>query len=283
MLVCSVSLRPPRHAIAAALVETAAADDASTTGQVVFAALVDDPASVSETVDAYLGEIMLEAASAADDVNAGFASAVAIAETTTAADTPDATVSGAVATTWNPSDKTTPVVLGSGNLRVTTGGSATNGGVRSTTSKTTGKVYLEYTCTNLGGANTGCGIATGSAALATMGSTTVGVALVYFSGSLYFNGSQVSTLPGVTGGSVVCVAIDVTSSLLWMRVNGGNWNGSGTANPATGVGGINIASLFPSNAVFAAVTVNATNADVTANFGGSAFAQTVPSGFVAWG
>src|SRR5215471_18049722 len=89
MLVCSVSLRPPRGAIAAELAEIATADDASTTGQVVFAALIDDPASVLDNVDAYLGEIMLEAASAAD---AGFIAGGAIVEAASATDVTDGTI-----------------------------------------------------------------------------------------------------------------------------------------------------------------------------------------------
>jgi hypothetical protein len=91
MLVTNVSLRPPRTGIAADIAELAEAVDASATGQVVFATLVDDPASVREFVDAYLGEIMLEAASAAASADAGLAYAAAIDEAVTAADTQDAT------------------------------------------------------------------------------------------------------------------------------------------------------------------------------------------------
>jgi hypothetical protein len=84
MLVCNVSLLRRRAAIAAELAEAAAALDAPGTGNVVFATLIDDPASVRDRVDAYLGEIMLEAASAAAIVNAGVVYAVAIDEAVTA-------------------------------------------------------------------------------------------------------------------------------------------------------------------------------------------------------
>lgn len=86
MLVCNVSLKARRAAIAADLEEAALALDASTQGQIIFATLVDDPASVSDTVDAYSGEIMLEAASAADTFDAGMVYAVAIDEGASAAD-----------------------------------------------------------------------------------------------------------------------------------------------------------------------------------------------------
>lgn len=84
MLVCSVSLRAPRPAIAADVVEAALAADGATTGNIVFATLVDAPASVGDHVDAYLGEIMVEAASAADTVAAGSVYTAAILEEATA-------------------------------------------------------------------------------------------------------------------------------------------------------------------------------------------------------
>lgn len=94
MLVCSVSLRPPRLAIAADVAETATALDAYGSGNVAFAALVDDPASALETLDAYLGVIMLEAASASDIVQIELAYDVAVDEAVTAADTLDAVTTG---------------------------------------------------------------------------------------------------------------------------------------------------------------------------------------------
>lgn len=97
MLVCNVSLRAPRRAISVALAEAATAVDASTTGQVIFATLVDDPASVADTVDAYLGEVMVEAASASDDVSAGSAFSAAVDESVTATDVMNGTT-GAIST-----------------------------------------------------------------------------------------------------------------------------------------------------------------------------------------
>ena len=86
MLVCNVSLARRRVAIAADLAETATALDAPGTGNVVFATLIDDPASVNDFVDAYSGEIMVEAASAVDSVDAGMVYTAAIDEAVTAID-----------------------------------------------------------------------------------------------------------------------------------------------------------------------------------------------------
>jgi hypothetical protein len=91
MLVCNVALRPPRTAVTVEITEILAAVDAAATGNVVFATLVDDPASVGDTVDAYLGEIMVEAASADTVLDAGLAYVGAIDEAVTAIDTQDAT------------------------------------------------------------------------------------------------------------------------------------------------------------------------------------------------
>jgi hypothetical protein len=96
MLVCSVSLRPVGRSVAATLAEAAAAADSPGTGNVVFATLVDDPASVGDLVDAYLGEIMLEAASAADVTDVVFVYSAAIDESVTASSTQDGTVTAAL-------------------------------------------------------------------------------------------------------------------------------------------------------------------------------------------
>jgi hypothetical protein len=91
MLVCSVSQLARRAAIAADIAEAASAVDAAATG-IVFAALADNPASASDHLDAFLGQIMLEAASAAATVNAGLVYSVRVDEAVTAT----ALASGAV-------------------------------------------------------------------------------------------------------------------------------------------------------------------------------------------
>jgi hypothetical protein len=100
MLVCNVSLLRRRARIAADLTEAVIALDSPGTGNVVFATLVDDPASVGDFVDAYLGEIMLEAASASDVVNAGLTYLAAVDEEATAA------------TSLNASTGVTPIARG---------------------------------------------------------------------------------------------------------------------------------------------------------------------------
>src|SRR5262245_10083895 len=107
-----------------------------------------------------------------------------------------------MATTWNPADLSTPVVLSNGNLTVTTSSSA-NGGVRSNASKASGKIYFEIAEADLTGANSGAGIATSTAVLTTMGGTPTNACLIYFSGSIYFNGSNTLKSIGTLGGGGV--------------------------------------------------------------------------------
>src|SRR5262245_31908107 len=112
MLVCSVSLRPPRRTIAAEIAEAITAADATASGQVVFATLVDDPANVVDIIDAFLGDVIVEAASASDAVSLALTYDAAVSETATAADTTDAT--GVVFTTWD-TGTTANVTLSGGN------------------------------------------------------------------------------------------------------------------------------------------------------------------------
>jgi len=186
-----------------------------------------------------------------------------------------------VATTWNPSDKSANITLSGGNL-VAQGTNGSDGGVRATISLTSGKAYFEVTWLSAtGGVDAGCGIATSAAVLSSMGSTALGIALVYQSGAIYVNGTNTGINIG-TNTAPLCIAVDLVNSRIWFRIGGGNWNNSGTANPATNAGGINISALFPTNAAYAAVTTQNSTNTYTANFGASAFTQTVPSGFISW-
>ena len=82
-------------------------------------------------------------------------------------------------------------------------------------------------------------------------------------------------------GNTVCMAVDLGTKQIWFRVNGGNWNNSGTANPDTPTGGL----IFTITAgPFAAKwnSFGTTGDAVTANFGGTAYAFTKPSTFGNW-
>jgi hypothetical protein len=287
MLVCNVSLRPPRSAIAAELAEAATAVDALATGNVVFATLVDDPASVGDLVDAYLGEIMLEAASADAVADAGLVFAAAVVEAIAAGDTPDATITGAPAgTTWNPSDKDSTITLSSGNSVATSNSSSSFGGVRGTKSLSAGKAYLEFTFTYSTFANAYPGIALASKGLSGFSGSTGSAQVEMNTGQMQINGSNPGFIDGFVtflSGDVLCIALDLTNQTIWFRRNAGTWNNSGTANPATNTGGFDVSAMFSSAAAFPYVQFpNSSPVNEAINGGSSAFAQSIPSGFTAW-
>lgn len=182
-------------------------------------------------------------------------------------------------TTWSASDKTGGVTLSGSNLIATS--SASGNGVRAADKQTANKYYWETVLTTAGIAY-GVGAANGTATLSSVYTTPTGAAVVYASGSIWINNTNTGTSLGslAAGGVVVCHALDVTGALYWARSGAaGNWNNSGTANPATGAGGLNVSSLGGSGLYpLAAFGVAAT---LTARFGDSAFTGTVPSGFTS--
>lgn len=181
-------------------------------------------------------------------------------------------------TTWSATDKTNMTLSGS-NLIATIASNAT-AGVRAADAQITGLFYFEYTCTTFSNANSFVGLALGTTVL---GSLTGSVG-VQQGGSISVNGAgSGSTLGARANGDVIGVAINTTTNQIWLRVGAaGNWNGSATANPATGVGGISLAAItaggFPLYPYFIGLT---SGQAVTANFGATAFTGTVPAGFTS--
>jgi hypothetical protein len=182
---------------------------------------------------------------------------------------------------WNQLDLSATVTLSGGNLTASFG--AGGSGVRSTMSVSSGKYYWEFAFGPSLQSNTVCGLATAAASLTGIPTTAAGSAIINGSGTVNINGTQqgaTGLLGGFGSGGIACFAFDATAQLIWVR-NGaaGNWNGSGTANPATGTGGFSTAALTGSLFAYAGATTSSTA--VTANFGASAFTGAVPSGFAS--
>jgi hypothetical protein len=183
---------------------------------------------------------------------------------------------GTVFTTFNPADITS-AALSNVNLTVTaTAGSA---GARSIASINSGQYYWEYILTTVTTNSLQVGIAPASYVL-TSGSGTGAAFVGRPSGGIVINGTFPATLGvALVSGNGVGIAVDVTAKLIWFRqLPSGNWNGSGTANPATGTGGLSISAL---TGPFYALMIGGSADKVTANFGASAFTGSVPSGFTS--
>ena len=181
-------------------------------------------------------------------------------------------VSGTI-TTWNPSDKHANITLSNGNLTAEVVTFNYFYGVRATNSKTAGKWYWEETVDV--DINRRCiGIGTINATL----SPQVGYDVYGYGyrddGKKWHNGSGVSFGATYTATDVIGVALDLDNNKIWFSKNG-NWQASG--NPSDGTN--EAFSLSPA-AYFPMTSLGYTGDKDTVNFGASAFAHTVPTGFV---
>jgi hypothetical protein len=188
-------------------------------------------------------------------------------------------------TTWSTTDKGASITLTGSNLIATNSTSAA-AGVRAADAQASGKFYWEYTCNTFASANSAVGISRGGSDLTIRPSTAtaVGECGVFAIGNIYIDGVNPGgvTLGTITAGTVVAVAIDCTGRLVWFRQGvAGNWNGSASANPATGAGGLSLTTISGGIAVYPTAWINQLNDQITANFGGSAFVGVVPSGFTS--
>lgn len=195
----------------------------------------------------------------------------------------DGLTTDSAATTWNPSDKSASITLSGGNLVATNPGSTGWRGVRSIASHSTGKYYCETTATvAVTNELFGIGNASGSftSYLGDTGNNDMGWAA---GGPIYRNTGNTGSIQTFTTGSVRCMAVDMDNLKIWFRTDGGNWNNDviGNQNPATNTGGRSFSALN-AGPWFVQCNQFDANAVVTANFGGSAYAQTPPSGFGNW-
>ena len=183
--------------------------------------------------------------------------------------------------TWNPADSLN-ITLSNGNRTAVS--QATSGGVRANSGLSSGKVYWEFTVNTKTNNNTVVGLARSTVGLANIsGLGTTNAAVVFGSGNININASFQGSLGALApSGDVIGIAADISGGLIWFRkAPSGNWNGSGTANPATGVGGFSISAITGVPLYPILSTTNTAGETVTGNFGASAFVGAVPAGFVS--
>lgn len=188
---------------------------------------------------------------------------------------------------WSTTDKSANVVLSGGNLTATWN-SNVQGGVRCDTSFAGGLLYFELYATSgsLGNLSVGFANATQSLA-ANVGSSVNSVGVIPGNNSVSINNvslgafehsSNQNTIP-----YTVCVAVNFTTGRWWARPMaagpGGFWNGSTTADPASGVGGFTLATLAAGPYFPMIDSINSNAAVVTARFGAADMWFPVPAGF----
>ncbi len=161
------------------------------------------------------------------------------------------------------------------------GGSSVASLVRSTTSLSTGKWYFEVTV-NVAAVigNVGVGVDNDAESLSGAAGQAGSICWVG-NGNVNYNGTlDVYAAAAFSVGNTLCVAVDLVNMEIWFRVNGGNWNNSPTANPATDAGGFSITAITPH--AYALAQLSATGDEMTADFNGP-FSYAIPSGFSPWG
>ena len=192
-------------------------------------------------------------------------------------------------TTLNPADKMSTITLSNGNLTAT-GVAGAQGMARAIDKQSTGKFYFEYTFTLTTSNITSAG---GTDIFTTMTSNgptsggSRGIALIH-SGGVYIDaGAQTganfpNAFPNpIPNGSIVCFAIDLDARMWWVRLGAaGLWNNTANYDPAARVGGLKL-TLGKGQPFYPMVAIWANGDVITCNFGDSAFAGTVPTGFTA--
>jgi len=206
-----------------------------------------------------------------------------------------ATSGGGSTTAFDPSNTNASIALSNGNLTGTNTYAVNGayGNTQSIASHSTGKFFNEFTLTTLdpNAYAVPVGLITTSGGGASLNpglGFDASISLGYYAGNgvMSFNSAVITggSIQTSAQGDVVGMAVDIGGALIWIRTNAGNWNNSGTANPATGAGGISISGLL-TNPISVAVSIfqQAHNlSSVTANFGATSYAHSAPAGFGNW-
>jgi hypothetical protein len=191
----------------------------------------------------------------------------------------------------DPSNKHANVTLSNGNLTATLNTATTYASSYATGSgKSTGQYYFEVTLTSINPDKDGVGIA--NATEGTTGNyiaqTTNSVGWRYAGGPTYSiaMGGILLAVQNLTAGDTIAIAVDLTTKRMWVRSSSvTNWNNDviGNQNPAVGsqVGGADF-SAINAGPYWPYITQENTPCVYTANFGATAYAFAVPSGYSNW-
>jgi hypothetical protein len=188
---------------------------------------------------------------------------------------------GTTFATWSPTLHNAHIVVSNANLTVKDDGISSNtyySGLASKGSTTGQKSYYEINVDTIPTGQIGAlGVALSTLSLADGtwlgdGGPSVGV----WNDGTVFGSTGGGTLYAT--GDKVCFAVDLSAGFFWARTNGGLWNNSGTANPATNTGGIGASGgdLYPA---YTCEFRSGGSVGFTCNFGSSAYSFTPPSGF----
>ena len=192
---------------------------------------------------------------------------------------------GTSTNTWNPADVFPYLTFSNGNKTITKNTGSFFAGTRALDSASTAsavKYYWEITITVRTDVH-GYGIANAAADLQGYAGKDNGQIGWAEDGNIFYNNGFIGTIQGYAASDTICLAWDAGNQKIWFRTNGGNWNNAaiGSQNPATNTGGTSLATL-DAGPYYALAKLSGINDASTVNFGATAFAQTMPSGFSRW-
>ncbi len=121
-----------------------------------------------------------------------------------------------------------------------------------------------------------------------LGTNVNSIAYLGSSGAILINNVTLATAATFTTGDVIEIAEDAGNKLIWFRRNRSgvaqSWNGNGSANPATGIGGISLLTLG-TGYLHPAISIFQSGDQMTTNFATSQFQNSAmpTSGYSAFG
>lgn len=181
---------------------------------------------------------------------------------------------------WSPTNKNSAITLSNNDLTAagtfsTTGDTANGLGA---TAISTGNIYFELSADNVENNNSfsvGVGNSSVSFALGQyLGEDTNSFGFIA-DGRVVYNNSVVTTLTGYVDADVICFAVRFADNTIFRRINSGQWNDSGTADPSTNTGGFTLSvtgNLFPAYTAYYDGIPSQVSMKTSASF-------TIPSGF----
>lgn len=191
-----------------------------------------------------------------------------------------------MAATFDPATLTGGAVLPNGDLTLTQNSENADGAFCTCWMVPGGKYYFEFAVADASSYAAGLGRQDFAWSDVFAGFVIAGHYLAAFQsggdplGSVYLSSSATPVVAslGATSAARIGFAVDLVNDRVWVRIGTDDWNGSGSATPATPSTGIDISTLAGFE-LFAFVVIGPGNA-VTGAFGG-ATTYTPPAGFLA--
>jgi hypothetical protein len=195
---------------------------------------------------------------------------------------------------WNPADTQAEITLSNLNCTATrtvetVPGSYVNS--RALFGLSTGKWYYQGTVNALtDDGNQGVGIGNATATLGGLDPTGVTEWIGWDNNSVALYNGGIFLGNNVVVGSddllldlddILQVAVNISARRIWFAVNGGNWNGSATADPSGNIGGVDISVI--AGDLYPMLTLFDLDDQMTATFAPSLFNNyEAPAGFIGW-